>query len=76
MHSEFTLGMDHQRTCKGRIIQDLLVTYHPNCFHLMIPVLLGPTGKVWNPDLWVCEVSVPLNCLQPLNMGQSSNALS
>lgn len=74
MHFEFTLGMDHQRKCKCRRIQDLLVIYHPNCCH-WIPVLLGPTGKVWNPDLWVCEVSVPLNCLQPLNLGQSSNAL-
>lgn len=55
MHFEFTLGMDQMQV---QTIQDFLVTYYPNCFHL-VPVLLGPTGRVWDPDLWVCGVSVP-----------------
>lgn len=55
MHFEFTIGMDQMQV---QTIQDFLVTYYPNCFHL-IPVLLGPTGRVWDPDLWVCGVSVP-----------------
>lgn len=79
MHFESTL-VDHQQkhNCqnnRGPCGAVFLKRFNNQtyCFRL-IPVLCGPTSKVLEPrTLWVCGVSVPLNCLQSSNLGQSPN---